>query len=281
MLIEKHSNRTGTKYLKTNLTCGNTIAKSVVNFQSKKVRSVLGVAQKKVKVTKKKKKTLIPEPNWDKLCRSKSEDQMISAWHECEAFVHGEIPERDQIHSMKKWVRLNWDLGEKVNQLPDVFLLCFAKNGWKAIRLGFIPASVRENLEKNLLPLYRKADDLREKMFYEPTIHPSMDTVDEDNPFHPDKVKKWLVEWKRWLSSNSKLEESNDSQDRLSYQTAKTYVSNMNMYLKSGVWLDNRYGENREFKNIPICTSLAYDKNGIVKRNKGTFYPDLGIVWME
>lgn len=212
--------------------------------------------------TPKKKATLVPEPKWERLRKAKTEQDRYNAFLSCEDFVHYEVTDRERLHSMKKWVRDASGWGVDVTALPDTFLLSFAKQGWKFIQLGFMPEKVEESLRENLLPLYQRADSLRDKMFYEPTIHESVSSLDPDHKFHPDKVKVWIAAWKKNTDSLS-----------------KQYVSNMQTYLRTGYWLDSHYGLNREHKAVPICVALAFDNEGIAKRTKGVYYPDLGMIW--
>jgi hypothetical protein len=214
------------------------------------------------KPTPRKIKTLVPEPKWDKLSKAKTEQERYNAFLACEDFVHYEVTDKEYLHSMKKWVRDHSGWEVDISTLPDVYLLSFAKQGWKFFRLGFMPEQVEKSLRENLLPLYQRSEVLRDKMYYEPTLHPSVAQLEPDHKFHPDKVKVWIAAWKK----NSDI-------------TSKQYVSNMQTYLRTGVWLDTHYGLNREHKSVPICVALAFDRDGIAKRTKGVFYPDLGIIW--
>jgi hypothetical protein len=215
------------------------------------------------KPTPKKKATLVPEPKWDRLRKAKTEQDQYNAFLQCEDYVHYEVTDKERLHSMKKWVRdiSGWDV-PNLTVLPDTYLLSFAKQGWKFYKLGYMPERVAESLRDNLYPLYERAVDLREKIFSEPTIHPSVSELESDHKLHPDKVKTWISAWK------------NNKDD-----ASKRYVSNMQTYLRTGVWLDACYGLNREYKAVPISIALAYDREGIVKRTKGVYYPDLGLVW--
>ena len=61
----------------------------------------------------------------------------------------------------------------------------------------------------------------------------------------------------------------------------EAYVRNMKTYLRNGDWVDSFYGEHQEKRVRYRCIALAYDKNGDPKRNVGTFYPDIGIMWTQ
>ncbi len=219
--------------------------------------------KKKKPVIRKRIKTLVPPPDWDRLKKAQTEEQMLHSFKECEEFVHHEVTEKEYLHSMKKWVRdfSGWGV-ENVTKLPDVYLLGVAKQGWKAIRLGFMPKEYNESLKRILLPMYKDADRIRARMNYEPLIHPSVANLEEDHKLHPDKVKVWIAAWKK----NSD-------------QFSKQYVNHMQHYLRHGVWLDTFYGLNRDKTATPYSVALAYDKDGIAKRTKGVFYPDIGRVW--
>lgn len=233
---------------------------------------------RKVKPTKRKIKTLVPEPNWDKLAKAKTEEEKMNAWYECEEFVHYEITEKEHTHALKRWVELlsGWNLTEEVKTIPDTFLHVFAKNGWKARRLGYMPEKVYKYLENELKPLLVKADKLRAQV-----VDSGYDfsSLDKDDEWHPTKVKEWLKKWQAHLRSIKSYEDHNDSKLRTEYQTTQTYVYNVSLYLRSGVWLDSHWGENRENKTVPISRALAYDANGEVKRTHGVYYPDLGMIW--
>ena len=109
-------------------------------------RKIMAKRIKKVKFTPKPKKTLVPAPNWEKLQKASTEEKRLDAWKDCEQFVHAEVTDKEYLHSMKKWVRgSDWNMAEQSAILPDAFMLPFAKHGWKAIRLGFMP----ENVERS------------------------------------------------------------------------------------------------------------------------------------
>jgi len=231
----------------------------------------------KKKFVPKKKLTLIPEPNWEKLSKAKTEDDKIAAFKSATDYVHYEISDREKIHWLKKWIReySEWDMHEETVVIPDVYLISSSKFGWIAIKLGYMPDSVRASLEKTLQPLLKRAKELRERNFVEEIVLPK----EPDYFLHPDKVKKWLSIWKLFLANNKNDIESPDRKIRLRYESAQTYVTNMQNYLRTGVWNDMWYGENRSQRIRWVCKALAYDKDGMVKRMVGTWYPDIQRVW--
>lgn len=232
-------------------------------------------------VAKKKIKTLIPEPKWDRLAKAKDESAKYAAFISASDFVHYEVPEREQLHWLKKWIRedSNWDLWEETKILPDVFLNSYSKWGWLAIRLGFMPSKVRESFDRNLKPLLERAQDQKNKhAVAEPPVHPKLLELEEDHELHPDKVKQWIKYWTDYVKSNKKNDDSKDWKVRLDLQTAKVYVSNMNTYLRTSIWVDSRWGQMRENRHQSVCVVPAY-KDGLMKRTKGVYYPDIRAVW--
>lgn len=234
--------------------------------------------KKKATFTPKKKKTLVPEPKWSVLENSKSEDTKLKSFNKALDFVHYEIPEREQIHWLKKWIRerSEWSLHKESVILPDSYMQPFAKYGWLAIKLGYVPKTVLDSLTKNLKPLLERAEELRDKTGdYDEPLLPD----DEEHPLHPNKVKEWLKEWKSYLSNIKQYEDSKDAKQRMEYQVAKTYVYNLGLYLRTGVWSDSHYGMHREKKMYMVVKSMAYDENGVIKRTKGFYYPDIQKIW--
>lgn len=233
---------------------------------------------RKPKFTPKKKKTLVPEPKWDKLRKAKTEEQKYAAWLECDDFVRHEITDREVTHAIRRWIELEsgWDLAEEAKKIPETFLSAYAKNGWKARTLGYMPQSVRDNLEKNLRPTVAKAFKLREAI-----VEPGYDftTMEDDHPWHPTKVKEWVKKWQSYMKSLDP--DSNVAKIRMEYQIAHTYVQNMNAYLRNGVWLDTHWGENRENRCVPVCKVMAYHPDGTVKRTVGTWYSDVQGIWTK
>jgi hypothetical protein len=168
--------------------------------------------KKKASFVPKKKQTLVPEPNWERLSKAKTQDAMYKAFIKVADFVHYEVPEREQIHWLKKWIReeSGWDLHEETKILPDVHMMAFAKWGWIAIKLGFTPDKVVDSLTRNLKPVLESASELKEKIFSEPPIHPSLLELDDDAKLHPNKVKEWISVWKTYVNQNRKNADSND-----------------------------------------------------------------------
>ena len=237
--------------------------------------------QKKTKFVPKKKRTLIDEPNWSNLAKAVTEEERENAFKKADDFVHYEIPEREHLHWLKKWIReeSEWNLDPNIIELPDSYMVPFAKYGWIAIKLGFIPKKHFDSLTKNLKPFLLRSKKLREKINQDLPVHPSVSSRDIDDFLHIDKVKTWLEYWVSYVNENRKNIETADRERKLAFNTAETYVHNIRDYIRTGVWSDNRFGIKREGKVLVVCKALAYNSKGEVKRSKGTWYPDIQTVW--
>jgi hypothetical protein len=230
------------------------------------------------KFTPKEKKTITPAPDWKKLQAAETEEDRLEAWRDCEYFVHMEVSNKEYLHSAKKWVRdySGWDLYSEMIRVPDVYLSTICKHGWKAYRLGYMPEKIKGQFKTQLLSMISRVEKLRETMTYDPPIHSSLDDLDDDHPLHVTKVKEWLEHWKKYVASFKKNETPTKEE-----VIAQTYVYNIQMYLRSGVWLDSHYGELRENKVNYLCIAPAFDKDGLIKRTVGVFYKDVGQIWSK
>ena len=237
--------------------------------------------KRRVKPTPKKIKTLIPEPNWERLSKAKTEEKQVAAYNDCVDFVHYEVSERDQVAGLKKWVRnfSGWDLHEQTKVLPDTFMTPFAKYGFIACQLGYMPPKILTSMEENLRPMLVNCERYRERIVVEPLVHPDVSAKDDDHFLAEAKVREWAEYWKDYIKANKKDAEGKDSARRLALQSAENYLGNIRTYLRTGVWLDHRYGKMMEFKILHVCKVPAYDRDGVIKRTVGVFYPDIGHVW--
>ena len=113
------------------------------------------------------------------------------------------------------------------------------------------------------------------------TLDESIRDLPDDHALAPKKVKEWIKEQKTKVSSMRSMKDSKDGKDRGAYFVEEGYLHNLQNYLRTGTYADSRFGANRE-KLIKLkCVKLAYDKNGMVKRTVGVFYPDIGEEWTQ
>ena len=114
-------------------------------------------------------------------------------------------------------------------------------------------------------------------------INGSLWDLPKDHQLHPDKIKVWI----KTQHDLARVEKSQVKQN-IKGAIAKLadhegYVRDMKSYLKHGDWICDFYGEYREKKIRKRCVALGYywhgPNSGQPKRDVGTFYPDLNVVW--
>ena len=112
-------------------------------------------------------------------------------------------------------------------------------------------------------------------------IHESLRNLPDDYPLHPKKVKVWIKTQKDLANAERKSVRQGIKGALARQGVHEGYVRNMKTYLRSGDWIEMVYGEHQEHRIRHRCVALAYDKDGNPKRNVGTFYPDINMIWTQ
>ena len=112
-------------------------------------------------------------------------------------------------------------------------------------------------------------------------IHPSLRTLPDDDELSPKKVKQWINTQKELAILERKGIRQKVKGAIANHASHEAYVKNLQRYLRTGDWVDDFYGEHQQEKVRHRCIALAYDADGLPKRNIGTFYPDLGCVYTK
>jgi hypothetical protein len=102
----------------------------------------------------------------------------------------------------------------------------------------------------------------------------------DEHPISLKKVRQWIITNKVERARQHKLANS-DKKANANFIQLDVYVQNLESYLRSGIYLDSRYGENQEFKIKYQCVVMAYDADGTPKRSIGVLYPDIGVYTQE
>lgn len=112
-------------------------------------------------------------------------------------------------------------------------------------------------------------------------IHPDVVALPDDNTLSMVKVKEWIKTNREQLSELKRQEKSDTKGAAGKVASLEGYIRNMEAYLKSSVWIDDFYGEQRQTKIGRVCVAMAYNKDGTPKRTVGTYYADIDQVWGE
>ena len=112
-------------------------------------------------------------------------------------------------------------------------------------------------------------------------VHESLQNLPDDYELSPKTVKQWIKTQKDLMSSERAAVRQNVKGALARLASHEGYIRNMQRYLRDGDWIDNFYGEHQEKKMGWRCTALAYYDDGTPKRDIGTYYPDMGMVYTQ
>jgi len=115
----------------------------------------------------------------------------------------------------------------------------------------------------------------------EPNAHPRLLALEDDHPLSYPNSKENLKMWRDKVKSTRHQKDSKDSGQRQEFQIAETYVKNLNIWIKDGVYLDSKYGAKRESTMEYACITPARHPDGTIKRTQGVYYRDLDAIWTQ
>jgi len=99
----------------------------------------------------------------------------------------------------------------------------------------------------------------------------------DEDPLSLKNVKQWLKTQKEIFASMKAWKDSKDPKERDRYNEVHAYVTNLEFYLRHGVYVDNKAGEHMEKKIQLRSVKMAYYPDGTPKRTAGVRYPDIGL----
>jgi len=109
------------------------------------------------------------------------------------------------------------------------------------------------------------------------TIDETVRNLPSDDLFSLTNVRQWIKTNKQLLQAMRDFKNSKDSSERARYTDIETYVANLEAYLRTGVYLDHRYGEERQSKVKMVSVAMSYYPDGTPKRSAGVWYSDIGV----
>jgi predicted Zn-dependent protease len=110
-------------------------------------------------------------------------------------------------------------------------------------------------------------------------IHPLVMERGEDDPFYFRKIQSWIKTQKEELSIARKDLRQKVKGAETRVASHQTYIRNLENYLRSGSYVDMRYGPHQEHAIRYRCAVPAYDKDGNQKYSYGVFYESLGYTY--
>lgn len=113
-------------------------------------------------------------------------------------------------------------------------------------------------------------------------VDSSVRDLPDEHPVSLKKVREWIKSNKDERDGLRKiLRTSTDKTVRNKFNILECYVQDMQAYIRGGIWLNTMYGPRMEHKVKYRCLVMAYDKDGMPKRDVGTWYPDMGCTYTQ
>lgn len=114
-------------------------------------------------------------------------------------------------------------------------------------------------------------------------VHESVKSLADDHAVSRKNVMEWIKVNKEQLKEFRSAVRLKEKGAEAKVASISGYIRNMEKYLRDGDWVDAFYGKNQDKKVGRVCKALAYywygPNKGTPKRDVGTFYPDIGIIW--
>ena len=112
-------------------------------------------------------------------------------------------------------------------------------------------------------------------------IHPSILELDDNNPLSMQSVKGWIKNQRDLIKTERYNHRKGDKHALAKLNNIQGYIRQLQYYLENGDYVALRSGAEEQHKVTQVCTAMAYDADGFVKRNIGVVYPDIGGVWTK
>lgn len=104
------------------------------------------------------------------------------------------------------------------------------------------------------------------------SVHPSVRDLPDDHELSYKNVKQWIKTTQTKLATAKSEVRAGNKDANAKKITLESYLSNLQSYVRTGVWVDFFWGEHMEHKMGWKCVSPGYDDNGIMKMNPNTSY---------
>ena len=116
-------------------------------------------------------------------------------------------------------------------------------------------------------------------------LHESIRDFPDDHILSPKKVKDWIKTQKDLAASERRNDRAGVKGAKAKVSIHEGYVRNMQIYLKTGNWVDIFYGEYQQNKMKKTCIAQAYHffgpKKGLPKFDIDVYYPMLGCMYTQ
>lgn len=135
--------------------------------------------------------------------------------------------------------------------------------------------------KQTLVERLQKARETKNPPQYK-NIHPSVLARPASDALSFDNIKRYLKTQKELLAVKRQEAKKEVKGALAKVQSIEGYIRILENYLRTGDFSGMYYGEYEEKPLKTICVKLAYDqRTGLVKRNVGVYYPDLGMEYTK
>jgi hypothetical protein len=111
-------------------------------------------------------------------------------------------------------------------------------------------------------------------------VHPDVLAKPDEDALSLKNVREWIKTQKDLASTLRRDVKMGVKGAEAKLASCEGYIRNLNSYIANGTYVDMFYGEYAQNRIKSVCLVPAYDKDGNIKRTYGTFYPDLGGVYI-
>lgn len=113
------------------------------------------------------------------------------------------------------------------------------------------------------------------------SIHPDVLAKGDEHPWSHINIKKWIKTQKELLTIARSDVRRKVKGAEARVASCSGYIRNLELYLRSGTYVDMYWGEHQQNKCREVCLVMAYHPDGTPKRSVGVWYPDIGGVWTK
>ena len=104
------------------------------------------------------------------------------------------------------------------------------------------------------------------------SVHPAVRDLPDDHNLSYKNIKVWIKTTQAKLATAKSEVKAGNKEANAKKIKLETYLSNLQSYIRTGVWVDLFWGEHMEHKMGWKCVAPAYDKDDLMKMNPNTAY---------
>ena len=113
------------------------------------------------------------------------------------------------------------------------------------------------------------------------SVHPDVLAKGDEHPWSHINVKRWIKTQKELLSVARHDLRRKVKGAEAQVSSTSGYIRNLELYLRSGTYIDMFWGEHQQNRCKTVCRVMAYHPDGTPKRSVGVWYPDIQETWTK